>query len=80
MKFSVIDKDGIWVVNRSEFRMPDGDSGVIYEPGIPTRINDTEWRKTREDVIVQVDDPMGEAPSTIQAESLLQAPTPKKKR
>lgn len=80
MKLSVIDKDGIWVVNRSEFRMPDGDSGVIYEPGIPTQVKDTEWRKERGDVLVQVEGPMSDTPPQIQAESLLQAPTPKKRR
>jgi len=57
VKMNVIDADGVWLVNRSEFRMVDGETGVIYEPNVPTQVRDSKWRKAREDVIALVKNP-----------------------
>ena len=57
----ILDRNGVWVMNRSEFRMVDTDSGTIYEPGIPMKVSDTEWRKARADVISDVADPYEDA-------------------
>lgn len=69
----VIDKDGDWFVNRGLFRFVDGDSGAIYEPGVPTKVKDTAWRKAREDMVVAVEDPFGDPPKKVEVPSLLDA-------
>lgn len=67
----VVDKDGDWFINRGLFRCVDGTSGVIYEPGVPTKAKDTDWRKARADMVVAVEDPFGDVPKKVEVPSLL---------
>lgn len=55
-----IDNDGSWYVNRSQFRMVNGDrEGVWFEPGQPTRVKPDAWIATHVElgILVKVDDP-----------------------
>lgn len=56
----VIDKDGGWFVNTALFRFVDPTHGegkeVIFEPGVPTKVKETEWMKSQA-LIVACPDP-----------------------
>jgi len=70
MDVKVIDQDGLWFVNRSQFRMNDPESGVNFEPGMPMRVNPTKWMETQPH-IEPVDDPFGNKPPMLKGEQIL---------
>ncbi len=45
MDFTIADRAGTWLVNTGAFRMPDPSTGIIYEPGTPTKGTHSDWVK-----------------------------------
>lgn len=41
----IVHTDGKWFVNTAQFSFTDGDSGVTFEPGVPTCARETGWIK-----------------------------------
>jgi len=66
-EFKVIDKDGVWVMNTGESRVPDyvrhaenpGTELIIIEPGIPTKIKLSDYLKAQP-TLIEVSDPLGD--------------------
>jgi len=55
-----IDRDGVWFVNRSQYRWVHGlREGVWFEPGQPTQVVEDAWTKAQAEagVLVAVEDP-----------------------
>ncbi len=61
----VIDKDGVWLQNTGQFRIPDYDRAaaepnapmVFYEPGEATKVRLSDFIKAQP-ALVEIDDPM----------------------
>jgi hypothetical protein len=80
----VVDKRGVWITNTSQFRMHDPMSDTYFEPGEPTKAENTAWRKTNFAIIKLTDDEgtqaadaakiaAGEAPVEAPAEAVTEA-------
>ena len=66
-----IDKDGKWFVNTAQFRFAHGErAGVVFEPGVPTRVKPDGWIEGQP-LIVEVSDPYGDLPAQIGVETPL---------
>lgn len=39
------DSSGVWMVNVGSYRLPDPESGTVFEPGVETKATRTEWSK-----------------------------------
>lgn len=60
-----IDKDGVWIVNLSQFRYPHGTrEGAYFEPKQPTRVLMDDWIKSQAPMLQEIDDPFGEIPES----------------
>ncbi len=57
----IADSNGVWLQNTGMYRLPDPESGTIFEPGEPTKATETEWAKGQP-TLVTVDDPTPAAP------------------
>lgn len=44
---SVINKSGVWLVNRAQFALHDPESSTRFEPGEPTKATLTDWVKAQ---------------------------------
>ena len=71
-EIKVFDKGGKWFVNTALFRFndptPRADGEQInFEPGVPTKVAETEWLKGQE-LIVEIEDPHGDLPPQIEPE------------
>lgn len=62
-EMKIIDKDGQWLINRSEFRMVSPD-GKIMESATPTKIIVTEWHMNQP-VIESVGDPTDDSGAEV---------------
>lgn len=57
--FKVVNKTGEWFINRALFRFVDPTNEtnpVVFEPGVPTKVIQTDWMKGQE-LIVPCPDP-----------------------
>lgn len=71
MDVKVIDNDGVWYINRSQFRHVDPGTNIIFEPSLPTRVTPTVWLQDQP-MMETVDDPFtGAAPSVLKGEQVL---------
>ena len=66
----LVDKDGDWFVNRSQFPMPHGlRAGVVFSPMVPTRVALDDWIVAQAAVLKECTDPTsaeaGELPEPI---------------
>lgn len=43
MDHKMADSSGSWFINIGAYRMPDPESGTIFEPGLPTKATATAW-------------------------------------
>lgn len=77
MEFKIADDKGEWFLNGGQFRMPDPESGTIFEPGIATKATPTEWLKGQAH-ITKVDDPTDTEPKQHKPEAKAED-KPKKK-
>lgn len=60
-----IDKDGVWIVNLSEFRFAHGlRPDVVFEPKQPTRVKLDAWIEGQAPMLVVTEDPFGALPES----------------
>lgn len=59
--FKIVDKSGSWVVNKSEFPLPDYTrvgGAVLIEPGVPTKIDVSDFLKGQATLEILTVDPI----------------------
>ena len=39
----IVDKDGEWFQNFGSYPLADGESGTVFQPGVPTKASVTKW-------------------------------------
>jgi hypothetical protein len=84
-EFKIIDKKGVWVVNGSEFALPDyvrhgenpGSELVMLQPGVPTKILLSDFLKSQATLKILTHDPItgDEIPGAVQAAADVAAET-----
>ena len=72
----IVDKNGVWLVNTSQYTMIDGTNGTRFESGEPTKAENTDWVKAQP-VLVPFTPEAGADPTAAPAPAPA-APTPKK--
>ncbi len=67
----IIDSDGVWLVNRGQFRMPDPEAKHNFEPGEQVKIKYSSWAQLQP-MIERCEDPTA-TPTAKQIASTAQA-------
>lgn len=69
----IVDKEGKWFVNTSQFPMVDGENGTRFESGEPTKATETNWVKAQAVLNPFTPEP-GDDPSEVKAQGDNKAP------
>lgn len=73
----IVDKEGKWFVNSSQYPMVDGENGTRFEPGEPTKATETGWVKAQA-VLNPFTPDAGDDPTAAKAPAPAPAPAPAK--